>query len=211
MEVYIEDVLIENFFVTLLILLCINKVFKTKPKKIRVVLASLLGAIFALCQPIFSHFWELELIFKLACGVLIVWLNSGTNKLVAKYLTMLLFTTMYAGINLFVYYLAFGTINVLDNFATHILLVILFVSYYIINSCLGLMQKNFVVSSFVYGIKITNANGQFKDVAFLDSGNALIDPQTNSPVFIINFKLFSKLYKDITISDILIKNYKTQK
>ena len=73
------------------------------------------------------------------------------------------------------------------------------------------MQKNFVISNFVYEVTIINDENILRDTAFLDSGNTLIDQETHTPIFIINYKLFSKLYKDVKLEDILSKNYKTLK
>ena len=211
MEVYIEDAFIENFLVTLFLLLCVDQIFKTKTKKIKLFCSSALGGVFATLYPLVEINPIISIIFKLASGVLIIFLYEKKSKLAGKYFCFLFLTALYGGINILVYYTVYGTLDIQDNFATYILILILFVTYFLFSSCLKLMQKNFVISNFVYDVKITDGNIQFIDSAFLDSGNTLIDQETNSPIFIINFKLFSKLYKDIKIEDILIKNYKNLK
>lgn len=211
MVVYIEDCLIENFFVTLLIFLCINKIFNIKPSKKRIILVCLLSGIVACFYPLCNLEGVLLILFKLCLGVILVYLNYKSEKLLAKYIAFVLLTGLYAGLNILIYYFVYGSLNIIDNFATHMLLAILFTIYFLINSCLKLMKKNFVISNFIFDIKIINDNEVYKDVAFLDSGNTLIDEQSGMPVLIINAKLFKKLYKNINFEDILLKKYKNLK
>ncbi len=206
MIVYIEDVLIENFLVTLLILLCMEKMLKNKITKKRKVLASLLGALFSLTYPLINT--NLVLIYKLLAGLFIVGAAFGKKRKLSNYLIFLLLTALFGGANILVYYTVYGKLEIKDNFATYILILLLFSVYYMVNSCIKLMQKKIVISNFVYTIKIINHDSIFEDNAFLDSGNTLIDKKNNMPVFIINFKLFSRMYKDIKIEDILKKDYK---
>ena len=172
------------------------------------VLVSLLGGAVATFYPIFNFSGILLIAFKLCAGVIIVYFYSGKNKMLAKYIAFILLTALYAGINILVYYMAYGTLNINDNFATHVLLVLLYVVYYFFNSCLKLLKKNLTITNFVYNVKICNDNKEFFDTAFLDSGNTLLDSLDGCPIFIINFKLFKKLYNNISIEDILAKNYK---
>ena len=46
--------------------------------------------------------------------------------------------------------------------------------------------------------------------AFLDSGNLLIDPLTKQPVCLINYKLFSQLFTDINLEELLRKGDKVE-
>lgn len=211
MTVYIEDSVIENFFVTLLILLCLNKIFKSKRQKKCLFFASLFGGVIATFYPLFNFNGLLLTIFRLCAGVIIVYIYDGKNKLLAKYIAFMLLTALYAGINILVYYLVYGTLNISDNFATHILIVMLFVIYYLVNSSIKLLKKNLTITNFVYNVKIVNNNCEFMDSAFLDSGNTLIDKIDGTPIFVVNYKLFSRIFKDITIEDILSKNYKDLK
>lgn len=211
MTVYIEDSIIENLFVTLFLLLCLNKIFNLKPKKIRLLGVSLLAGFIATFYPLLNFNGLVLILFKLCAGVVIVYAYSGKQQMLAKYVAFMLLTTLYAGANIFVYYIAYGTLNVTNNFATHVLIIMLYVVYYLFNSCLKLLKKNLTISNFVYTIKITNNNKQHIDTAFLDSGNTLIDSKDGEPIFVINFKLFNKLYGNVGLEDILAKNFKNLK
>lgn len=207
MIVYIEDSIIENFLVTLLLLLSLNKIFRTQSNKCKLFFASLFAGIISTFYPLIHFNGAIEIIFKLCTGIVIVCIYCGKDGLFAKYVTFIFLTALYGGINILIYYFAYGTANVTDNFPTYVLIGLLFAIYYLFCSIMKLMQKNFVITNFVYNIKIINNNEEYFDVAFLDSGNTLIDKETNMPIFIINLKLFNKLYKNIKLEDILLKNY----
>lgn len=205
MIVYIEDVLIENFFVTMMLLLILGKVFLFKQKKLKLFFVSLFASIVAVCYPLINFNGLLLIAFKLCLGYIIVFLYAGKNNLQAKFITYIFLTALFAGINILVYYFAYGTINIKDNFATYILLIIIYFCYYMINSCIKLFKKNFAINNFVYTIKINHQEKEILSNAFLDSGNTLLED--GEPVFIINFKLFKKIYSDITLEDIVLKKF----
>ena len=211
MIIYIEDSIIENFFVTFLLLMCINKIFCIKPKRLKLVIVSLFAGVVATTYPIINFSNFALIVFKLCFGFLIIYMMYQKNKIFAKYIIFIFLTALYAGLNILIYYIAFGTLNITDNFPTFILLVILYVIYYLVISCINLLKKNFTISNFVYSIKIINNNLEIIDTAFLDSGNTLVDNLDNSPIFVINFKIFHSLYPNVSMEDILCKNFKSLK
>ena len=172
---------------------------------------SIFAGLVATIYPLINFNGIILLVFKLCFGVLIIYIYSGKEKMLAKYVTFMVLTSLYAGINILVYYLTYGTLNITDNFATHVLILIMYITYYLFNSCLKLLKKNLTIYSFVYNIIIKNNEDEVLDTAFLDSGNTLLDADDNMPIFIINFKLFNKIYKNIEIDEILAKNYKNLK
>lgn len=211
MIVYIEDSIIENFLVTLLLLLSLDKIFKTQTKKYKLILVSILAGVISTFYPLISLGGWLEILFKLCVGVIIVCAYSSKERLLAKYITFIFLTALYGGINILVYYFVYGTANIANNFPTYILIGLLFLIYYLFCSLINLMQKNFAIANFVFKVEIFNNNQKYCEIAFLDSGNTLLDNETNTPIFIINLKLFNKLYKNIKMEDLLLKNYKELK
>lgn len=205
MVVYIEDVLIENFFVTMMLLLILSKVFLFKQSKFKLLVVSLFAGVVACIYPLISFNEILLIIFKLCIGYLIVFLYAGKSNILAKFITYIFLTALFAGINILVYYFAYGTINIKDNFATYILLIIIYFCYYMINSCIKLFKKNFAINNFVYLVKIFDNNKEITDSAFLDSGNTLLED--GEPIFIINFKLFKKIYNNITLENFVLKKF----
>ena len=209
MIVYIEDCLIENFVVTLLIIKSINLMFKFKTSRLRLVFACILGACLATIYPLFNlNGWLLTLL-KLSVGFLIV-ATSYKQNLFSKYVIFMVCTALYGGLNVATYFLVYGTTEINDNFATYILLAFLWVIYFLIVKCIKIIQKQAVINCFVYKVKITDGKTIIFSNAFLDSGNTLLD-EDSTPILIINYKLFNKLYCDIQMTDLLMKNYKSLK
>ena len=208
--VYIEDCILENFIVTFLVIKCVCASFKLRTKKTRLFLACLIGSLLATFYPLLNINGFILVAFKLCVGVIITIVAFDSKNFVAKYFAFIFFTALYGGMNILIYYLAYGTLNITDNFPTFVLLGILLLTYYLILLVLSFAKKKLAISNFVYYVKITNDNKEYSIRAFLDSGNSLLD-QDSTPIYIINSKLFNRLYKDVTLADILTKNFKTLK
>ena len=58
----------------------------------------------------------------------------------------------------------------------------------------------------MYEVEICENQTIVKTSGYLDSGNVLCDPSTNSPIVVINYKLFNQLFKNITPIDVLKNN-----
>lgn len=209
MIVYIEDCLIENFFVTFLILKAMSNFLKIPISKIRLVCACLFACVVSTFYPLLYFDGILLIALKLAVGVIIVCI-AYKQKIFSRYIIFMFFTAIYGGLNIAIYYLIYGSIFVNDNFPTYLLIVFLFVVYYLLNMCIKTINKRAVIGNFEYLVRIFDGDLIVTTKAFLDSGNTLLD-QDSTPILIINYKLFNKLYCDIEISDILAKNYKSLK
>lgn len=210
MTVYIEDCIIENFVVTFLVIMCVNASLKAKTNKLKVIIACTFASASATFYPLLGLNGFLLFLLKACIGILIVAIVYSSKNFLAKYLAFMFFTALYGGLNMLTYYAVYGTLNVVDNFPTYILLGILLTAYFVIKMSIKYAQKKFVISNFVYNVKITNNGDTFCINAFLDSGNALLD-EDSTPIFIINATLFNKLYKNISFSDLLVKNFKNLK
>ena len=207
MIVYIEDCLIENFLVTLLVLKCIIACFKIKTGKKRIIFASIFGAIIALIYPILHINNYLLIIMKFFVAYLIIIIAFNNKNLFVKYVAFIFFTALFAGLNILFYYLIYGTLNITENFPTYILLFLLFLIYYMVIAVVKFASQKLAIANFVYKVKICESGKEITINAFLDSGNSLQDDDL-SPILIINQKVFNKLYKDISFSDLLVKNFK---
>lgn len=207
MIVYVEDCLIENFVVTFLILKCVCLCFKLKLNKIKIIFACLFASTVSVLYPLVQINNVLLVVLKLSVGFIIVAIAFDKNNIVAKYITFVFFTALYAGLNILFYYFLYGSLEVYDNFPTYVLLGLLLLIYFLTKQCICLARKKLTISNFVYKVKIKHQGKTIEASAFLDSGNTLTD-NDSAPVFIINSKLFNKLYKNISISDLLTKNFK---
>ena len=211
MVVYIEDCLIENFFVTLLLLITTRRLFKDDVSNLKLAIVSLFGSVISVLYPILQIQGILLVLFKISTGAIIVCMAFVKKNILPKCFTFMFLTGLYGGINIFVYSMAYGTLQIEDNFPTVIILIMLFATYYFCISLIKLLERKKWVANFVYNIEIENDGIIIKDEAFLDSGNMLKDGKDGAPVYIINFNIFNRLYKNIQFEDLLIKNFKNLK
>lgn len=209
MVVYIEDCLIENFVVTYLILKSICLMFRFKLSKTRLFLACTLASILSTIYPLFYLSGVLLIVLKLCIGVIITAI-AFKDKIFSKFVIFIIFTAIYGGLNVAIYYLIYGTVTINDNFPTYLLLIMLLIIFYLISLCTKLIHKQATICNFVYKVKIIDDDKNISTNAFLDSGNTLLD-QDSTPIFIINFNLFNKIYSDIQITDLITKNFKSLK
>ena len=80
---------------------------------------------------------------------------------------------------------------------SHVVLILSSIVFFISVAILSKwLNKKKCVDNFCFEIQIQH-NGKKVDCrAFLDSGNLLVDPNTNKPVSLVNFKIFRKLFGD---------------
>ena len=209
MVVYIEDCLIENFVVTFLILKSMCLMFKFTISKVRLFTACILASILATIYPLFYLSGILLILLKLCIGVIITAI-AFNDKIFSKFIMFMIFTAIYGGLNVAIYYIIYGAITINNNFPTYILLIMLLAIYYLVSLCIKVIQKQAAINNFVYKVRILDDKNQVETKAFLDSGNTLLD-QDSTPILIINYSLFNKLYSDIQFDDLLTKNFKTLK
>ena len=210
MVVYIEDCLIENYFVTLLLLLTTRRIFNDEVKNTKICIASVFGAVISVLYPIFNLSGAILIVFKILVGIIIVCIAFSKKYLLAKCVCFMFLTALYGGINILVYSMVYDSLEIQDNFPTYILLMLLFVTYYLSVQLINILKKQSKIAGFVYYVEIQNNGLNIKEKAFLDSGNVLVD-NDGSPVFLVNMKVVNKLYNNITFEDLLLKNYKNLK
>lgn len=201
MIVYIEYVLLNNFLVTLMLLVSTNILLKQKSNKLRVILACLLGAGMAIVYPICNLSGIVLLLLKTMVGFLIsatAFKNCGLKKLFVNFVIFMFLTALYGGINLMIYFAVYGDFSQSKTLPLPIILFSIFtITYFVKQISMHIYNKK-KIAEFIYEIELVNNNKKVKTNAYLDSGNVLCDPETNTPIVVINFKIFNKLFNDFS-------------
>ena len=198
MVVYIEYVLINNFLVSLMLLISTNMCLKQKNAKIRNIIAGLFGAIMALIYPLCNFVGLLLLLLKCIVGFLICAIAYKTKSLKKLFVFFVLFmflTAMYGGINMMFYFAIYGDFSFTKTLPLPIILFSVFFITYFLKQIVFVLYKKKQISQFLYVIEINNNNNKLTTNAYLDSGNVLCDPQNNKPIIVINHKVFNKLFE----------------
>ena len=201
MEVYVEEVFINNLIITTLLLFFSGKLTSTKTGK-RLIFGGLLGSVATLFFPLLKLPTLIMTILKLClavCIVLISFSKLTLRSFLFILITFLGITALFGGavisINLCFpnIYLPLGTIT----------LIIVFISYLLLLWIKKLYKKK-IYNNFVFKIILSIGNNNYETSAYLDTGNTLIDPETQKPIIVVGPKCLKKLYSNIEITDILL-------
>ncbi len=209
MIVYIEDTLIENFLITYIILCIIFSFIREEKHKIRMILASIFGAVVALLYPIINLNSFFILILKICMGyiiTLIAYKNASLKKQIFFFVMFMFITAVYGGINLMLYYCLYGNFESSKKLPTVLILISVSVVTYFIKQCEQVIYKKKTLNNFIYDVVINLNSTTIKTKGYLDSGNILCDTITNKPVVLVNFKMFSKINKDFLLQNLITKN-----
>lgn len=213
MEIIIEYVLIDNILINYMIFFLSFKILKQHMFFWRLIIASVVGACFALILPMIPLSWYMMIPLKLFIGFLMVLISfpySKFKKMLTYFLVFILTTGMMGGVCFITIYMLSGSLSAdtLTNYSfsmpVGVILFVCFIAAYLINSLIKMFYKKKRENNFIYEAVILNNGKKVKVNAFLDSGNTLIDPKSQKPVIIITYALFNKLYS-LPIEQVLMK------
>ncbi len=204
MKIVIEYVLIENMLINLMSLK--STALLTKEKGRLFLLSSFLGGCITVVLPLFnlSAVGSFLVEVGLACVYVCISFKFKTfKKFIRFFLTFFIVTFLYGGACFFIerYFGLQSTI---------IVLFLVFAVFVTIKFLSRHIQRKQNVENFCFEAEIENLGSKTKWRAFLDTGNLLFDPLTQSPVILINFKVFSSLFKEIEIMDVLTRSKKVK-
>ena len=200
MQILIEQTLLINCLQNILILNLTSLLAKQRAKFI--FLISLFAGAFALILPIFNLNGIFKMLIQIPVSAIIVSLAfkyDSFKKFLFILFSFYIFTFLLGGA-CFAFKESFG------DFPLFIVSVISLVIYLLTKFVLFYHNRLLRIKSFTYKVTI-KANGQeINEQGYLDSGNILIDNITNSPIVLINFDVFSQIYKDISLFSVISKN-----
>ncbi len=208
MEIYVELVLIDNFFMDLIILFFTAKVLNEKFSIIKMISASLLGSIFALAIPILGEFMaDFPIVFislKFVFGCFLVVISRGTFKgIFVATITFYICTFVVGGAMIGLSYIfksgqVFQTFFLLDV-PTSIILIVPIVMYFLIKMLVIKFFSTSSVQKFLYKGQLIFNNKSVNIKIFHDSGNFLVDLD-NNPLPIVQY---SSIKSILTVDELL--------
>ena len=218
MEIYIEYVLIDNFVINTLILLCVKNTLKLRTNWLRILLSSGLGTIVAITLPLLCLSNWFVFPIKIVLGVCMVLILSRYYKFKEFLISFLLFigyTILLVGACI-VTLLAFGTnLELLSQGAYDIalplgviLLIVTIYVYFIITLGKYLARKK-ELEPFIKQVQIYLGDKVMHFKGFLDSGNKLNDNKTGLPVVIISFNALEKYFSKDVLENLILEHGKS--
>ena len=210
MEVWVEDVIIDNLVIDILILLTIKNLAKLNFKQWRLTLSSLLGTAIALISPILPSMANILIKpFVAAIMVLIAFDTKNIKKFFAIYLLFFLVTFAYGGASigicelLGIEYQISSNLSYQNQVPIGVILLVCVMIYFCIKNAIKLCFNSHKLDQFKFEITIQNNSKKITIQAFLDTGNLL--EFDKKPLTIINYQTFCKIHPKIKFEDVLLK------
>ncbi len=194
MTIYIDIVIIENLIMNYIILCATGIVSKNKIRHLRLIMASLLGAIYSVVA--YMKILEIysNIVLKILLSVIIVYIayNPQTVKKLWKTLIMFyLVSFVFGGVAFSLIYIIKPQDIIMKNglfLGTYPLKTIILgaiVAFAIIIIAVKIIRKKFTTKDMICDIEIMLNNKKINTKALIDTGNMLKEPITNTPVVVV--------------------------
>lgn len=204
MEIYLDVLVLENIVMNYLILLMTAKFSKNKTSHLRLFLAALVGAIyvaFLVVYPTLDVYYTT--ITKIAISFAIVAIAFSFQRFSAFFKTMVMFyisTFIFAGAGFaFLYFnqsggfIRDGFFYVYWNSKWTVMVLCVATVGIIVKIFWEMIQSRLVKDRLLLPLKIAFENGIINLSALVDTGNALFDPLTHSPVVVVEFNAIKSI------------------
>ena len=202
MEVIIEYAILNNLIINCILLYLTLLALKLKTKRRYIFFASLVGTGFALALPMLPLYGFLAILAKLAVGfIMVVMLQFNLHKIVLKYILFLVFTFAFGGLILgvFAYLNVPVTQSAVANYSFDIpigfIALGVFVATFVLVAGIKAVYRRKAVHQFMYNVSIKIKDKEVSAPAYLDSGNKLCEPKSQTPVIVISADMLSKWYE----------------
>lgn len=207
MTIYVDVVLIENLIMNYIILLATGLILKTKLKHLRLIIASLLGAIYSIVA--YINFLEIysNFFLKILLSVIIVYIafNPQTMKKMWKSLLIFYLTSFVFGGAAFALIYIIRPQDILmknglflGTYPLKTVILATIVAFIVIITAFTIVKTKVTKKDMFCNIEIKLNGKTLKTKALIDSGNMLKEPITNTPVVVIERSLlYEYLPKEI--------------
>ncbi len=211
MVVYVEYVFLDNFIIDYALITLARKSLKLSTQKKWLIMASLLGAIFAVINPLLKLSLLVNFILKIFLGLIMVFV-SGTFKNIREYFKcfnlFLFFTFSFGGLVTAVFWglgLSFNPVNYSHGGEIPLFLILglVFLSYKLSSKVIRNFYKRRRITNFSLKCAVKIGGKYFVGHGFLDSGNSLIYNKKDSPIVVCSKKFAENLQKQ----DVLMLSY----
>jgi len=198
MTIYIDIILIENIIMNYIIIFATSVILKIKVKQFRIILASLIGSIYAVLEYMYPIQIYSGIVMKLLLSIIITYIafNSQTiKKFVHQLIIFYLTTFAFGGTALAMLYFIKPSELFIENGAFQgiypIKTIFLggIIGFFIIVIAFKIVKTKISIKDIFYNITIKVNNTYINTKAMVDTGNLLKEPITNTPVIIVEHTL----------------------
>lgn len=199
MVYYIEYVFAENFLIDFILLFVTGKLIKRVIVYRRLIVASIIGALYVILTAYIGKEFMTYFIVKLSVSVLMIMIAFDSKGILTNVRVILCFyitSLIMVGVISALYYLTY------DKLTVNVIIFSCFVGYVLLHFFFREIKGRIEKSDYIRTVTINNGGNNKTLRAFIDTGNELIDPMTGKPVIVTNIEsikniLGEELYKQI--------------
>ena len=198
MTIYLDVVFIENIIMNYIILYGTAIIAKIIPKHIRLILASTVGAVYAIIAYMSILKIYSNIILKVILSIVIVYIafNPPNIKKTMKELLLFYLTSfVFGGAAFFLIYILKPQDIIIRNgvfvgtYPLKIGFIGAILGFIVVITSFKIIKTKISKKSLLCNIKIKLQNKQIETIAMIDTGNLLKDPISNTPVIVVEHSL----------------------
>lgn len=198
MTIYVDVVLFENLIMNYIILFTTSQILKIEPKHIRIILASLLGAIYSIIayMNILDIYSKIPLKILLSIIIVYVAFNPQTVKKMWKYMLFFyLVSFVFGGAAFSLIYIVKPQEILMKNglflgtYPLKIAILGAIVAFITITIVFKLAKNKISKKDLFCEMEICINNKKIETKTMVDTGNMLKEPITNTPVVVVEHML----------------------
>lgn len=198
MTIYVDVVLIENLIMNYIILFATDIILKNKSKFWRLLLASLIGAIYTVISYISNLKIYSNVILKIILSIIIVYVAFNPQNMKKMWKSVLIFyltSLVFGGAAFALIYIVKPQETFLKNglflgtYSLKTILLSAIVAFLIIITAFTVVKNKLSKKDMFCNIKVKLNGKEIEAKAMLDTGNLLKEPITNIPVIVIEHTL----------------------
>lgn len=198
MTIYLDVVLIENLMMNFILLLATGLILKEPIKKIRLLLASLVGAIYSVVSYVSILEIYASMILKIILSIVIVYIafNPQTMKKMWKDLLLFYLTSfVFGGAAFALIYIVKPQDILMKNglfLGTYPLKTILLgaiIAFMVMMTAFTVVKSKITKKDMFTNIAFELNGKKIETIAMIDTGNLLKEPITNTPVVVVEHTL----------------------
>lgn len=211
MTIYLDIIFFENFILNFIILIAVSVIIKAKRNYIKIVIASLIGSVYA----IFYYFIRMNLIIEFFMKILLSFVmvyvsfsprtfKDCLRKIIIFYLTSFVFG---GGAVAIIYMVNSGKISIQDgiiiaSYSIKTIFIGIIIAFAIIVISFKLIKAKISKKDLFSEIQIKINKKTIKTIAMIDTGNMLKEPITNIPVIVVEKDILNKAIPETILNNI---------
>lgn len=198
MTIYIDLIFFENIVMNSIIIYATSVIIKQKPKILRVLISSIIGAIYSIALYITNYKIYTSIISKIILSIIMMYVAFKPSNLKIMFKQVLIFyltSFVFGGVALnLIYFLKPENISIKNGmftgeYALKVIMLGALVAFIIVKISIKIIKTKITPKDMYCKIKMKINEKQIETNAMIDTGNLVKEPITNTPVVIVESSL----------------------